>query len=200
MSRDAIEAVIDSKEWVAALNEYVEEVTNHDLPYILNKRGRNIASKAAKFTPKATKAEIKADLSRQSNGGRNFGPWLFVLTNAKRKKKGLSSVGGKAMSGPAIEFMKGRNSSAAYIAAGWLPAIIKFGGHSKREVHSKSKINEAQNKLATAGDLVAILENTARGSGDVGFEALEKAIAIDTRDMLEHVERLQARAKKHSAK
>lgn len=198
---DMISVTTNVPEFIKALEQYVEH-SSKDLATILNKRGRNIASKASRFTPRETVAGIKADLSKPSGGGRNFGPWLFVLTNAKRKKQGLPSIGGQAMSGPAIEFMKQRTSSRAYIAAGWLPAIVKFGGHPSKESekHRESRINRAQNKLATPDDLVAILENTARGSGDVGFAALEKAIAVDTADMLEHVATLQKSADKYSAK
>lgn len=198
---NAVEIKVDAKEWVAALKEYAEE-SDHDMAYILNKRGRNIASRASRHTPRETPAGIKADLSKMSNGGRHYGPWLFVLTNAKRKKMGLSPVGGKSMSGPAIEFMKKRQASRAYIAAGWLPAIIMFGGHPKKEGenHKNSRIHRAHNKLATPTSLIALLENTATGSGEVGWDALKTAIDEDTADMLEHVERIKKTAEKHSAK
>lgn len=202
---DPIVIDVNFPEWARALKAYESEVKNHDLPYILNKRGRNIASKASRFTPKATKKEIDMEMTMTASGGKAFrgkayGPWLFVLTNAQRKRKGLPVVGGRAMSGPAQSFLKKRHSSIAYIKAGWTPAIIKFGGHSNAHISKASKINEAQNKLASTGDLVAILENTAAEAGKIGRQALQKAIDVDTQDMLEHVARLQKTANKYSAK
>lgn len=196
---EIIEAKVDFKEWVKALKEYEEEVTNHDLPYILNKRGRNIASYASSFSPRETKAGIGKAM-RQIAPGKGYGPWLFVLTNAARKKKGLPATGGMAISTEATKFLNQRYKSIAYIASGWIPAIVKFGGHPKGKVSPGSAINKAQNKLAASGDLIAILENTAVGSGDVGFEALQKSIDLDVEDMLEHVARIQRTAKKYSAK
>lgn len=201
---DAIAVTVNFPEWVRALKAYESEVVNHDLPYILNKRGLNIAAKASRFTPRETKENITAIMRSPATGtsakGRPYGPWLFVLANAKRKREGLPATGGAAISSDAQKLLAKRRQGVAYIAAGWIPAIVKFGGHPKKPVPAHSLINRAQNKVATAGDLIAILENTAKGSGKVGEQALQKAIEVDTQDMLQHVARLQKTAKKYSAK
>lgn len=184
--------VVVIKEFQKALLQYEEAVMNHDMPYILNRAGRNIATKASRNTPRATLAEIDTALANKN---------LFRLVNWKRKQKGLSPLGGPAMSEPAIKELKRRHSSRAYIAAGWTPAIIKFGGSSRAHIEKSSKINNADNKLASAGQLLAILENTAEGAGKVGFDALEKAIVETSRDMISFAEkRLQKTADKYSAK
>lgn len=197
---EIITATTNVREWAKALQEYGNEVTNKTLPEILNKRGLNIAARASQFTPRENKAGIQAAMRQIAPGHRGYGPWLFVLTNAKRKKKGLPSTGGMAISADATKFQNQRNKSVAYIASGWIPAIIKFGGHPKHPISPHSLIHKAQNKLAHSGDVIAILENTAKGAGDVGYAALEKAIDYDTNDMLQHVARLQKVADKHSAK
>ncbi len=205
---DAVAVTVNFPEWVKALKAYESEVVNHDLPYILNKRGLNISSKAASpkfgFTKRVSKEEVtrimRLDAPGADQRGRRNGPWLFVLANAARKKKGLPATGGMAISKDATTFLNKRRQGVAYIAAGWTPAIAKFGGHPRTPPHPNSAINKAQNKLASAGDLIAILENTAKGAGVAGAEGLQRAIDYDTNDMREHVARLQKTAKKYSAK
>jgi hypothetical protein len=202
---EAVTMTINLPEFEKAIRDYAQEHESKTMPQILNKRGRNIASKASNFTPRATAAKISEDLSKPS-GRPGYGPWLFVLTNARRKAKGEPSVGGQAMSEPATKFKNARRSHGAYIAAGWVPAIVKFGGHrspghGKAILNGPSAIDKAYNKPATAGDLVALLENTARGSGDVGAQALQRAIEYDIADMRgTGSEELRALAKKYSGK
>lgn len=190
---DFITVTDNLPEFQRALREYVSEVKNKTLPEILNKRGRNIASKAPGLTPKATIEHIDEALANRH---------LFRLTNWRRAKKGLPAVGGQAMSEPARKEKARRHSSRAYIASGWIPAIIKFGGHPKRQKTTveNSAINKAKNQVATADELVAILENTANGAGKVGADALRRAIEIDTADMEQHVRSLQEVAHKYSAR
>jgi hypothetical protein len=190
---DAISATVNFPEFGRALKEYEKAVTNHDLPYILNRAGRNVATKASHNTPRATVANINAALADRH---------LFKLTNWRRTVKlGLPAVGGKAMSAPAIAELHRRRSSRAYIAAGWTPAIIKFGGHSRAHLSKASKINNAHNELASAGELIAILENTAEGAGKVGYAALEKALVDTSRDMIDFAhKKLEETGKKYSAK
>jgi hypothetical protein len=105
------------------------------------------------------------------------------------------------MSGPANEFLKRRHSSRGYIAAGWTPAIIKFGGHSRAHISAQSKISHARNQLATAGQLIAILENGATAAGKVGANALERALSETARDMLDFAyKKLSETAKKYSSR
>ncbi len=205
---DAIAATVKFPEFVKALRAYEREVTNKTLPQILNKRGLNISSKAASakfgFTKRVSKEQINAIMGTNAPGtdkkGKPNGPWLFVLTNAKRRKHGQPATGGMAISQDATTFLNKRRQGVAYIAAGWTPAIAKFGGHPRKPPHANSLINRAENKLATAGDLLAILENTAKGAGEAGAKGLERAIDYDTQDMLQHVARLQKVAHKYSAK
>lgn len=197
---NAIEITVKVPEFNRAIELYSQAITNHDLPYILNRAGRNVATKASHNTPKATAEEITSQLKRPS-GRPGYGPWLFVLTNAKRKRMGLLAIGGKSMSEPSIDFLKKRRSSKGYIAAGWTPAIIKFGGHTRAHIANRSKINQAVNILATASDLVAYLENAATGAGKVGAEALEKALVDTSNDMIAFAEkRLQETASKFSTR
>jgi hypothetical protein len=197
---DAISVTVNFPEFQRALLEYEKAVTNHDLPYILNRAGRNVATKASHNTPRATVAEINSEM-RSIAPGTKRSPFLFVLTNAKRKAKGLPPVGGALMSAPATDFLKQRRSSRAYIAAGWTPAIVKFGGHTRAHISNKSKINQANNQLASSEELVAILENAAAGAGKVGSEALEKALVDTSRDMIEFAhKKLEETAKEYSSK
>lgn len=197
---EPVEITVEVKEFNRAIKEYEKAVTNHDLAYILNRAGRNVATKASHNTPKASLATIDAELDRVGYK-QGYGPAVFALTNWKRAKKGLLPVGGMAMSEPAKDFRSKRHSGRGYIAAGWTPAIIRFGGHTRAHIAESSKINRAQNKLASAGDLVAILENTARGAGEVGAQALEKAIVETSRDMIAFAEKkLDDTSKKYSAK
>lgn len=189
---DSISITVEVSQFERAIKEYEKAVTNHDLPYILNRAGRNVATKASHNTPKATIAEINDAMANRA---------LFKLTNWRRGKKGLPAIGGKIMSGPAIEELKRRHSSRAYIAAGWTPAIIKFGGHSRAHISAQSKISHAQNHLASAGELIAILENSATGSTKVGTEALQKALVDTSNDMLDFArKKLGETASRYSAR
>jgi hypothetical protein len=189
---DAVSITVNVPEFERAIKEYEKAVTNHDMPYILNRAGRNVATKASKYSPRASIEQIDAALADRH---------LFRLVNYRRKKQGLPALGGPAMSAPAIAELKRRHSSRGYIAAGWTPAIIKFGGHSRAHISSKSKISHAENHLATAGELVAVLENAAVGAGKAGAAALSKALADTSRDMLAFAqERLDDTSKKYSSK
>ncbi len=190
---DAITATVNVPEFARALLEYEKAVTNHDLPFILNRAGLDVAIKASGNTPKASLAKINSAMANRA---------LFKLTNWRRGIKfGLPAIGGKVMSAPAIAELKRRHSSRAYIAAGWTPAIVKFGGHTRAHIATASKINNAKNQLASAGELVAILENAAEGAGKVGAEALEKALVQAASNMHQHAEeRLAKTAQKYSAK
>lgn len=189
---DPVSITINVPEFSKAIREYERAVTNHDLPYILNRAGRNGATKASGYTPRASIEQINAAMADKH---------LFRLVNYRRKKQGLRPLGGPAMSAPAIAELKRRHSSRAYIAAGWTPAIIKFGGHSRAHIATNSKISHAQNHLASAGELVAILENSAEGAGKVGAQALERALADTSREMIRYAqERLQKTASSYSSK
>ena len=59
---DAISVTVNFPEFQRALLEYEKAVTNHDLPYILNRAGRNVATKASHNTPRATVAEINSEM------------------------------------------------------------------------------------------------------------------------------------------
>lgn len=189
---EPISITVNVPEFEQAIKEYEKAAINHDMPYILNRAGRNVATKASKYTPRASIQQINEAMANRH---------LFRLVNYRRRKQGLPPLGGSAMSAPAIAELKRRHSSRAYIAAGWTPAIIKFGGHTRAHIREQSKINKAQNDLASVGELVAILENTAEGAGKVGADALQKAIADTSHDMIVWAqEKLQQTANKHSSR
>lgn len=161
----------------------------------VTKKAKDTAMWAAKLTPKLSQGAIKADLHRDAH-------LLAALTSLSLKKRGKGILG----KGKFREEMKaleaGRKAGAAYMVAGWGPAIEQLGGKwikGKKGTHggASAKMVHSYGKKATGRDPVALIvwitdQDTDRkreGAEKVAGKALEAAIDYQIKDMDTYINR-----------
>jgi hypothetical protein len=185
-----IKGKVDTKQFVRAMQEY-SRATKKDEAEILNRAGRNIAFRAAQFTPITQPARIRAEM-RNNN--------LAAKILAKRGKfKGVKISERKAI---VDRMVKARERSARYIRVGWAAAIAAFGGKATRfKVNPKSEAAKGYGFKAMASRLVATLGNNSKGADKAGSNALQEAVDFVAKDMLGFAQRTLAKtAKQYSGK
>lgn len=182
---------IDTREFTAAMREY-GRATKKDEAEILNRAGRNVAFRAAQFTPQANPAKIKGDLARDN---------LAVKILAKRGA--FRGVPNSKRAELVRKLEAARIRSIRYVRQGWANAILAFGGRPGRlgNVNSRSEAAKGYGLKASAQRLVAELANNSRGADKVGLEPLQKAIDFVAKDMLAFAQKKLAQtAAKFSAR
>jgi hypothetical protein len=174
-------------EFQHALRTY-QEATGKDGVTILNRTGRNVAFRAAAFTPKATAARIRSDLSKDPH-------LVYALTSLALRKQGIGIVPKPGFRQEVQKFIARRVASIGFLRAGWAPAIEALGGSfrgRKMGVHGWAS-------KATISRLITEIANTVPGIDKEGVFALISAVDYVAADMLEYAENLLAKtAREHS--
>jgi hypothetical protein len=175
-------------EFRRALLEY-QQATLKDGAEILNRAGRNVAFRAASFTPISTAAKIRADLNKD--------PHLkYALTSLFLRKKGRGILKSPQFREAVRKFIARRVASRGYLRSGWAPAIEALGGSYRGRKVGKG---HGWARKASMTHLVTEISNTVPGIDEMGVEALNEAIDFVAADMLEYAQGLLAkRAKEHS--
>lgn len=179
----------DTRQFSRALKEY-HQATGKDMTEILNRSGRNVAYRAAQFTPAATAAKIRADLNHE--------PHLkYALTSLALKKKGIGTLKSPLFAREVERFVARRIASRAYLRSGWAPAIEALGGTYR------GRMANNRHGWATKANIlrwVTEIANTVPGIETVGVEPLKRAIDFVSEDMLNYANSLMVkRAREHSA-
>lgn len=144
----------------------------------------------------------KASRKNLTAGGAR--PTIYKLINyyrrhgkmaGKRKTpKWLENLGtgpgltGAAMSMARMKFENRAMASIGYIAAGWIKVATDFGRVSKHKVSHLGLAGQSKGTLARPGSLIATLENYATGAAVVSKPALDAAMEVETKDMVDHMQ------------
>lgn len=174
-------------EFRTALLEY-QNATGKDGVTILNRAGRNVAFRAASFTPKALASRIRADLNKDPH-------LVYALTSLALKKRGVGILKKPQFRAEVRKFINRRIASAGFLRAGWAPAIEALGGSFR----GKKMGDHGWASKASITHLITEIANTVPGIDKMGVRALNEAIDFVADDMLSYAHDLLAkRAKEHS--
>lgn len=163
---------------------FVVQATGKDCAEVLNKAGLTaiIGGKGVKGALQRTK---KADPGAIE--GRLLADKLaikIVMSRAKRKGEKLKK---NEIARRVKALIRKRKSGASYTRGpGWNNAIIALGGRGVRTNRrfASSEARYGSGKLATPGDLVAIITNTAPAAERIGTTPLNLALQATARDMV----------------
>jgi len=179
----------DKRLFNQALKEY-QSATGKDMVDVLNRSGRNIAFRAAQFTPAATVGKIKADLNRD-------GHLKYALTSLALRKKGIGILPSPQFAKQVDLFVARRIASRAFLRSGWVPAIEALGGTYRGR---KVGLHHGWATKANIHRYLTEIANTVPGIEQVGVNALRRAIDFVSVDMIEYADNLMVkRAREHSA-
>jgi len=150
---------------------------------IVNRAARDVAFRAASFTPKTTGAIVAATLSSKMLAG--------LASAALRKNGKFTKAEHKAYM---KRILAKRKRGIGGIRAGWIPAIKALGGtYRGAKMNGGGSASKGKGKMATTSSLVAFITNAIittsakgvqTGGGNIPFAkaALEKAIRFVTSD------------------
>jgi hypothetical protein len=185
---------IDTSRFRFALRAY-KAATQKDEAEILNRSARNVAFRAASFTPKGSAARIRRSLMAD--------PHLrFALTSMALKKRGIGFLKSPGFAKEVSRLVSRRASSAGYLRAGWANAIQQLGGSFRG---AKFKGAGGFANKASVGKLIAEIVNTTthataasvNGAELIGAKALQAALAYVAEDMIAYSRKIMgATAKK----
>lgn len=188
---------VDTSQFIFALRAY-KAATKKDEGSILNRAARNIAYRSSSFTPKGAANKIRRDLMRD--------PKLrYALTSIALRKRGIGRLPSPQFQKEVDRLVSRRASSANYLRAGWAKAIQDFGGTFRG---AKFRGAGGFGNKALVNRLIAEIVNTTvqhnaasvQGAELIGGEALKKAIAFVSADMIRFAKELMGpTAKKFSA-
>lgn len=164
---------------------------------IVNGALKDVAFRAASFTPKADPAQIETSLLNDQIA-------LKMVTKRLREQSG--NIGGKRVTLKLIslrarQFIARRKKVVGYARAGWFPAVRAFGGTIRgtggaRVISPPAKLGTAS--LATSeklwGEIVNYvfdkMKGKAAGHGRAMMEtALQEAVRFVTKDKNEYAQR-----------
>ncbi len=157
-----------------------------DDAYIVNRTCRNVAFRAASFTPKTTAAKIRADLRRGK---------LLVKLAASQLKKQKGKFTRKDLADRMRRIQKSRTGNVTALRAGWAKAIIEMGGNFRgAKLRAAGSAAEGFGRRATLAHLFAHIRNaivtrdhSGRETGAANIPvlriALSQAIEFVTADM-----------------
>lgn len=179
----------------AAALKNVQMATRKTEVQIVNRAARNIAFRAASFTPKAEASAINRELSSSDLLRK-----LAIISLRKKLGTGKGAWGSRAearkkLSDEMKRIKARRKAGAGALRAGWIPAIQRLGG-TYRGAKLKSGGSAAAGTAipATAQDLIATIINEVSVKNHAGrvftadqiplaVRALERAVAFVTEDM-----------------
>lgn len=184
---------VDTSQFRLALRAY-KAATQKDSVAVLNRAAKNVAFRAASFTPKGNAAKIRRDLMSD--------PHLrYALTSILLKKKGRGRLPSPQFQKEVDKLLAKRARSANYLRAGWARSIQDLGG-SFRGV--KFRGASGFGNKATVNRLLAEIVNTTvhgdiasvQGAELIGGEALQKAVAFVAADMIQFAKDLMSKTAK----
>lgn len=179
------------KEFFETLDTYAA-VSSKSFSDSINKKMRDLAYRAAQFTPKNTKTRIYRDLEKDKH-------LLAALTSIRLHGRILPSPE-FAQEMEALKLMRG--ASADYLRVGWLPCIKAFGGTFKggenakltgkyhNTVHSYGLPATPENLFAEIAWVTDQPNSQKANSAEVvAYDAASNAIQFVTADMEEYITR-----------
>lgn len=188
--------VVDTTDFRAALRAY-KIATKKDMVDVLNRAARNVAFRAASFTPKGNRNRIMRDLYKD--------PHLrYALTSLALRKTGVGILKSPQFQKEVDRFVARRAISAGYLRSGWAKAIQDLGGTFRG---AKFKGASGYGDKATINKLIALVVNNTQhatpagvqGAELIGNEAMQKAVAFVAEDMMDYARKLMGfTAKKYS--
>jgi len=164
----------------AATLRLVAKVSKKDFVDIVNNALRDVAYRAASFTPKTTASKISQELK---SGG--LLPRLAALSLNRRLGKnpkcGPKIWGRKEHRREMAAILKRRRSGVNAIRAGWIPAIQQLGGSFRgAALKPGSTASGGIGSPATLSKLHGFIRNTVRDKNATGrvFSAAEIDVAV----------------------
>ena len=181
---------VDTRELSKALRQY-EAATKKEIPEILNRAARNIAYRAASYTPVAKPSRIRRDLERDPH-------LAFALTSIQLKKRGIGILEKPDFALAVKRFISHREAGSGFIRSGWAESIIALGGSFRGKRIGRG---HGWAKKANLMRYIAEIANTVPGVDKIGKKALQEAVDFVSADMINYAQKkLQKAANKHSAK
>jgi len=160
------------RDFSKAMRQYAE-LSKKEVSEALNKKAKDVAIRAIKYTPKADKGQIEQQL--RTNG----------LAYKLIKKTGLSK---KQIQQKAERLIRARKRSVGYIKAGWYKAAQVFGGRGGR-TKSGGLAEQGTAKKATPSKTEAVMNNYTKGATKVSGQALARSMDEVRKDMMVYIGR-----------
>jgi len=198
----------DLRAFSAALRK-VKEVTRKEEADIVNKALKDVAFRAASFTPKAQASIIRNRLLSD-------GLLPALASIACNKKYGKNMKGARAWgkaehAAMMLNILAARRRGIGALRAGWIPAILKFGGKYRgAKLKPGGSASHGTASKATIANLSGFIENAVEVHDHAGRSytadeirvatlALQNAVAFVTRDRENYAQRkIDALLTKHS--
>lgn len=171
---------------------------------------------AVHLTPKATEAGIRRDLGRKYHawtfeGKSHAVKLIYIMASKKLKKMGRRFISfdwwNMMVREESLKIWQARNSSRAFLAAGWLPAVRDLGYTKHRALGGHQRAGGRASRggatRATPGNLTSVIFNAAvekQGGGDdpraytIADQALQVAVALAIKDLEKYVVRKETEA------
>lgn len=195
---------IVDREFQRAIIEYTA-ATGKGYPEVVNRVLKNLAFRAASFTPRAKRVDITQLVDR---------PWwirfvakrireMGVNIGTAKKRKTAAGVGdskrAEKLASASRKIISGRTKSTTFMRGGFLKGAQKLG-EAKAKVKTALTKSKAVVRKATKGRLTGTIvvqyeANTRkptdkRNKEKIGNRAILKAVRFVTKDMLNFVDRL----------
>jgi hypothetical protein len=211
---------LSSTEFNKTIDKYIAE-RNVDFVKEANRRAANIIMKAIQYTKRTNPARVVAELGaiekirllksgKETKAKRNREfykgtPVGFKIFNWRRKFRPQSlppklrggGLGGKEMGVLYNSFVKAAKRSCNYIAAGWMPALVRYkavgvkaNSDIKRVPSSRTSAGKGYATPAqSAGDYIkTIFANAVNGVEKIGRAPLRLAFRLEELDMKKYLE------------
>lgn len=160
------------RDFARAMRQYTE-LSKKEVAEAINKKAKDVAIRAIKYTPRADKAAIEAQL--RANG----------LVYKIIKKTGLTR---KQIKAKAERTIRLRKRGVGYIRAGWYKAAQAFGARGGK-VRPGKLADKGTGKRATPSKTEAVMNNYTAGASVVGGMALARAMEEVRKDMMVYIAR-----------
>jgi hypothetical protein len=160
------------RDFAKAMRQYAE-LSKKEVSEALNKKAKDVAIRAIKYTPKADKERIEQQL--RANG------LVYKLV----KKTGLTK---KQIQQKAERMIRARKRSAGYIKAGWYKAAQVFGARGGR-TKAKGLAAQGTASKATPSKTEAVMNNYTKGATKVSGQALARSMDEVRKDMMVYIGR-----------
>ncbi len=192
----------DMNRFTAALRR-VKAQSRRSEAEIVNKALKDVAFRAASFTPKTTAGKIRGELLADN--------LLARLASASLKKR-QGPFTRAEHTAEMQRILKRRTGGVNALRAGWIPAITKFGGNFRgAKMKTGGSASRGTAKPATISHLAGFVRNAVRttnhagrqfGPGEIGVAvaALERAIVFVTQDRNTHAAKREMAAALRRAK
>jgi hypothetical protein len=160
------------RDFSKAMRQYAE-LSKKEVSEAINKKAKDVAIRAIKYTPRADKSAIESQL--RANG----------LAYKIIKKTGLTR---KQIKAKAERLIRLRKRSVGYIRAGWYKAAQAFGARGGKTRPGK-RADAGTGKRATPSKTEAVMNNYTKGATTVSGNALARAMEEVRKDMMVYIGR-----------